>query len=149
MELGTPLKPSTLTLLPEEIEWFDSLIAQGLLPPDWIERCDDARDANVFGVDAPKDKRGFRLEQGLGSTRNMTQQSIDAYKKWGKDESDYERNLARMEKLFAEQAPQREQRRAAQREERRQEARARRWIELYSVPMPSAARYPESSGRRA
>jgi hypothetical protein len=126
MEQGIPLKPSAITLIPEEIEWIEGLIAQGQLPPDWFERCDDARDANVFGVDAPKDKRGYRMEQGLGSPRNMTQQSVDAYRKWGKDEPDYDRNLQKMQKLFDEQAPQREQRRASQLEERRQELRARR-----------------------
>lgn len=128
VEVGPPLKPSVLTLTGEEIDDLDGLIAQGILPPDWIDRCDKARTANVFGHDHKTDRHGAPIEQGIGSTSQMTMNSIEAYKKWCKDEPDYERNLARMLKLFDEQQPRREAARLAEREaarKDRQKIRAR------------------------
>jgi hypothetical protein len=104
-----PIRPPTLNLSMEELEQMQALIDAGQLPGDFIERHFDAVDANVFGVDAPKDKQGNRLEQGRGSSRNMTQQSIDAYKRWcgpSKDqpqgEPGYAENLKKMEAQLAE-----------------------------------------------
>ena len=96
-----PIRPPTINQSMEELEQMQALIDAGQLPPDFIERHFDAVDANVFGVDAPKDRRGYRVEQGRGSPLNMTQQSIDAYKKWGKDEPDFNENLKRMESQLA------------------------------------------------
>jgi hypothetical protein len=97
-----PLKPSVLTLSGQEMEEIYALIESGNLPPDYLDRCADARDANTFGIDAPKDKYGNRQEQGRGSPGNQTKQSVDAYRKWGVGDRDFERNLARMEKELAE-----------------------------------------------
>lgn len=91
----------TLSLNMEELDGLQSMIDKGELPPDFIERHFDAVDANVFGVDAPKDKNGQRLEQGLGSSRNQTRQSIDAYKRWHKGEPNFDENVKKMEAQLA------------------------------------------------
>jgi len=77
-----PLRPPSINQSMEELELMQAQIDAGQLPPDFIERHFDAVDANVFGVDAPKDKRGYRIEQGRGSPGNMTQQSVDAFIRW-------------------------------------------------------------------
>jgi hypothetical protein len=77
----TPIDPRrvpTINLSETELAEMQAEIDAGLLPPDFIERHLDAVDANVFGIDAPRDKNGCRMEQGRGSPRNQTQQSIDA-----------------------------------------------------------------------
>lgn len=103
-----PIRMPTVTLSQAEIEEIEQLMAAGSLPPDWLDRHFDAVDANVFGADAPKDRHGNRKEQGRGSAANMTQQSIDAYKKWGKGETDFAENLKRMEAQLAETNQRRE-----------------------------------------
>jgi hypothetical protein len=125
VKAAPPLKPSVLTLTGDEIEQIDGLIAQGLLPPDWFDRCDEACTNNVFGFDHKKDRKGVPIEQGIGSEQNVTTNHISAYEKWGKDEPDYERHLARLRKLFAEQQPKREAERLAAREAERQKRKAR------------------------
>jgi hypothetical protein len=102
-----PVKPPTITLSNEEMAEMQAQVDLGLLPKDYIDRYADAVDANVFGHDAPKDKNGWRLEQGLGSSRNQTAQSLAAYIRWcgpGKPNEDphFEKNLARMQRELDE-----------------------------------------------
>lgn len=92
-----PMRLPTITQSPAEIAEMQGLIEEGKLPKDFIKRHIDAVDANVFGHDAPKDRKGWRLEQGLGSPENQTHNSVEAYRKYGKAEPDYEANLRRME----------------------------------------------------
>jgi hypothetical protein len=126
MEQGIPLHPTPLVLTPEDVEWIDGLIAQGQLPPDWFERCDEARAKNVFGHDHKVDRQGQPIEQGVGSEGNVTANHVASYEKWGKDDPDYERHLARLKKLLAEQQPKREAAAIAAREVERAKRKARR-----------------------
>jgi hypothetical protein len=119
VELGVPLKPSVLNLTAEEVEWMEGLIAQNLLPKNWFELCDDARDRFVFGEDFKIDRNGTPIENGLGSPGNMTAQSVAAYEKWCRDEPDHGRHLARMRKLLAEQQVKRDGKRDTDQQERR------------------------------
>jgi hypothetical protein len=68
---------------------------------------------DVFGSDHKKDRHGRPIEQGLGSHVNPSRQSIEAYKKFGKDEPDFGKNLARMEERLAEVQAQRAKSRPA------------------------------------
>jgi hypothetical protein len=77
-------------------------IAAGKLPPDAIKQHFLAEKNNVFGYDHKVDRHGKPIEQGVGSAGNQTLNSINAYKKYGAAEPEYERNLARMEKELAE-----------------------------------------------
>ena len=101
-----------------ELAEIEDLIEAGELPKDYLEQHFDAVDANVFGEDAPKDRKGNRKEQGLGSSGNQTQQSIDAYiknqteRRVGGPEPGFEQHLERMRKELAAS----EAHRAAQRE---------------------------------
>jgi hypothetical protein len=90
-----------VTLSVAELAEMEDLIELGQLPKDHIEQYFDACDANVFGQDAPKDRHGNRKEQGLGSAHNQTQQSVDAYKRWHKGDSDYAETVKRMETELA------------------------------------------------
>ena len=76
------LRPSPLTLSPEEIDEIEAGMAAGTLPPDYLDRCDDAREANVFGRDHKKDRQGNPIEQGIGSAANQTANSLAAYNKY-------------------------------------------------------------------
>ena len=103
-----PIRVPTINMSLEELEQMQALMDKGELPPDFIDRHFDAVDANVFGADAPKDRHGNRTEQGRGSPVNMTQQSIDAYKRWcgpNKDrpegEPGFAENLKKMEAQLA------------------------------------------------
>jgi hypothetical protein len=102
-----PHKPSVLCLTDDEIADIEEMIAKGQLPPDWLERCDAARELCVFGEGFKRDRNGVPIEQGLGSESQMSANSIEAYKKWCKDEPDFDRHLARMQKLLDEQRAQR------------------------------------------
>jgi hypothetical protein len=93
-----PHKVPVINLTTEELNECAGRISAGELPPDYLKRHFDAVNANVFGLDAPKDKAGLRVEQGLGSPRNQTRQSIDAFKKWHSQDPNFERDLAVMEK---------------------------------------------------
>jgi hypothetical protein len=125
MELGPPLKPTPLVLTPEDVEHIDGLIAQGQLPPDWFDRCEAARAENVFGFDHKTDRKGVPIEQGIGSESQVTANSVAAYRKWGVNDPDYERHLAKLEKLLVEQQPKREAAALAAREAERQKRKAR------------------------
>ena len=92
-----PIRMPTITLSQSELDEIEAQMAAGALPPDWLDRHYAAVQANVFGHDHKTDKHGCPIEQGRGSASNMTQQSVDAYRKWGKDEPDYAENLKRMQ----------------------------------------------------
>jgi hypothetical protein len=96
-----PIRVPTITLSQSEIEDIEAGIAAGELPPDWLERHAAAVQANVFGHDHKKDKNGNPIEQGRGSESNMTAQAVAAYRKYGREEPDYQRHLSRMEKQLA------------------------------------------------
>jgi hypothetical protein len=96
-----PLRVPTINLNTEEIAEIIAKMKTGELPPDYLDRYYDALDANVFGVDAKKDRDGFRMEQGIGSPAQPSANSVAAYKKFGKDEPEYEKNLGRMERELA------------------------------------------------
>ncbi len=106
-----PFRVPTINQSAAEIAEIRALMEAGKLPSDFLKRHIEAVDSNVFGVDAPKDRRGWRMEIGIGSPLNQSQQSLDAYIKYGKDEPDFERNLARMRKELEAT----EQRKAAER----------------------------------
>jgi|SRR5271165_909722 len=97
-----PVRPISLTLSQREIEELQEQIDLGQLPPDFLDRCEKARQDNVFGIDHKTDRNGVPIEQGRGSPGNQTRQSIEAYRKWCMNEPNAERTLARMEKEFAE-----------------------------------------------
>jgi hypothetical protein len=108
METVVPLKPSVLNLTDDEITEFEGMIKDKLLPPDWLDRCDEARRTNVFGIGHKTGRGGKPIEMGIGSENQMSANSIQAYKKYCQNEPDFERHLARMEKLLAEQQAQRQ-----------------------------------------
>jgi hypothetical protein len=97
-----PIRVPTINLSEAELAEMEALIEQGLLPKDFIDRHFDAVDNNVFGFDHKKDRKGVPIEQGLGSAGNMTQQSIDAYKKWGHAEPGFAEHLATMQEQLAD-----------------------------------------------
>jgi hypothetical protein len=96
------MKYPTVTLTAEEVELIEKQIEGGALPPDYLEKCDEARETNVFGLGYKTDRRHNPIEQGIGSSGNQTRNSIEAYKKYGKHEPDFEENVKRMEKELAE-----------------------------------------------
>jgi hypothetical protein len=51
---------------------------------------------NVFGHDFKRGKDGAPIEQGLGSPAQPTQQSVDGYERWCKDQPGYAATLAKM-----------------------------------------------------
>lgn len=77
-----PIRPPSINQSAEELDLMQAMIDEGKLPKNFMERHFDAVDANVFGVDAPKDRKGFRLEQGIGSPNNQTANSLAAYRKF-------------------------------------------------------------------
>lgn len=91
-----------VTKTAQELDEMREQIANGELPPDAIKQyyADEAR--NVYGHDFKRDRSGKPIEQGHGSAQNMTRNSIEAYKKYGSAEPDFERHLARMQKELAE-----------------------------------------------
>jgi hypothetical protein len=72
-------------------------IAQGLLPPDAIEKHFEAERMAVFGENYKTDRDGNPIEQGKGSKAQPTLQSVEAYRKYGKSEPSYEQTLAQMQ----------------------------------------------------
>jgi|SRR6516162_1115337 hypothetical protein len=90
-----------ISLTEQEKDTADAMIAEGILPPNFYELHWQAIADNVFGVGHRTDKNGPQ-EMGLGSKDNQTRTSVEAYRKWGKDEPDYERHLARLEKELIE-----------------------------------------------
>lgn len=96
-----PIRVPAITLSQSEIEEIEFQIAAEQLPADFLERHFAAVQAAVFGHDVKFDAKGIPIEQGRGSALSQTRQSVDAYRKWGKDEPDFERHLAQMEKQLA------------------------------------------------
>lgn len=77
-----PIRMPTLTLSEKELDDIEAMMAEGRLPPDFLERHFVAVENNVFGADHKKDKKGNPIEQGIGSAGNQTANSIKAYKKY-------------------------------------------------------------------
>jgi len=92
----------TITLTSAELDEAEKRIEAGELPPNWFQLYYAAIEANVFGADVKHDSNGRPIEQGLGSPSNMTHQSVEAYRKYGKEEPEYERNLVKMEKQLVD-----------------------------------------------
>jgi hypothetical protein len=92
-----PVKVPTVTLTPLEIDEIYDLIDKGELPKNYVDRYFEAVQDNVFGIDHKKDRKGHPIEQGIGSPGNQTRNSIEAFRKYGKDEPGYEDTLKRME----------------------------------------------------
>ena len=90
-----------VTKTQQEMDEMRELIQRGELPPDAIKKYYDDEARNVFGFDAVKTRKGY-VEQGVGSAKNQSRNSIEAYKKYGKDEPDFKEHLLRMEKELAE-----------------------------------------------
>jgi hypothetical protein len=61
-----------------------------------------AQSRAVFGANHEVDRLNRPIEDGRGSARNQTRQSVEAYRRHGKGEQDYKEHLARMEKELAE-----------------------------------------------
>ena len=101
-----------VTKTEEEIAEMRMLIERGELPPDAIEKHYEAEARNVFGHDAKKIK-GEYIEQGIGSPKNQTRNSVESYKKYGKDEPNYKETLARMEAELADSIKRRQKKQAA------------------------------------
>jgi hypothetical protein len=85
-----------------ELNDISRLIDEGKLPADFIKRWQQNIKNAAFGVGYKTDRSGKPIEQGIGSPGNMTQSSIDAYKKFHKDDPDFERELALMERQLRE-----------------------------------------------
>jgi hypothetical protein len=85
----------------KEIQEMRRLIAQGLLPPDAIEQHLKDEEMSVFGENVRHDSNGAPIEMGKGSKAQPTFQSVQAYKKYAKNEPAYEETLARMEQALA------------------------------------------------
>lgn len=96
-----PIRMPTINLSMEEIDEIQVRMERGELPPDFLDRHFDAVDANVFGIDAAKNKQGDRIEQGLGSSKNQTRNSVEAFRRFCKSEPGYEATLTRMEAELA------------------------------------------------
>jgi hypothetical protein len=97
-----PIRVPTINLSEGELADIEQLIESGALPKDFLDRHFEAVDKNVFGYDAKRRRDGSYIEQGIGSPGNMTRNCIEAYRKYGKGEPQYDETLARMEAEFAE-----------------------------------------------
>jgi hypothetical protein len=116
-----PFKIPTITLSEDELDEVRAEMDAGRLPRDYLERYVEAVRKNVFGFDYQTARNGDPIEQGIGSPLNVTANDIAAYKKYGKDEIDFEKHLARKEKLFAEQEESRKKQAVAARVARQRE----------------------------
>jgi hypothetical protein len=86
----------------DELTEMRMKVQSGELPSDAIKRYYEEEARTVYGVDAKKRRDGSYIEQGHGSAHNQTRNSIEAYRKYGSAEPEYEKNLARMQKELAE-----------------------------------------------
>jgi hypothetical protein len=91
----------TISLTDDELNEAARRIQAKELPDDWIRRYKKAVADNVFGVGHATDKAGRPIEMGIGSAFNQSRTSIEAYRKYGRDEAGYEATLARLEKELA------------------------------------------------
>jgi hypothetical protein len=90
-----------VTKTQDELNEMRAEIAAGTLPPDAIKKYREEEDRNVFGHDAKKRRDGTYEEQGVGSAKNQSANSIAAYRKYCSHEPRFEENLARMERELA------------------------------------------------
>jgi hypothetical protein len=91
-----------VTKTAEEIAEMRAEIQAGTLPPDALKRYREEEDRNVYGYDAVKRRDGSYEEQGYGSAKNMTRNSIEAFRRYHSHSPTFERDLAIMEKQLAE-----------------------------------------------
>ena len=77
----SPIIIPTVTLTQLEIEETQQQIAEGKLPPDWLDRYNKGVVDNVFGFDHKKDRQGNPIEQGIGSKGHETKNHFAALKK--------------------------------------------------------------------
>jgi hypothetical protein len=95
-------KQTMVSKTPAEIDTMKAEIAAGVLPPNAIERYLEEEAKAVFGHDYKRDSEGRPQEQGLGSPQQPTRNSLEAYKRWGREDPSYHENVARMERELAE-----------------------------------------------
>jgi hypothetical protein len=86
----------------DELAEMQKQIAAGELPPNAIEQYYEDERKNVFGHNYKRDSKGQPIEVGIGSPSQPSFNSVEAYRKYGRDEPDYARHLARMEKELAD-----------------------------------------------
>jgi hypothetical protein len=96
-----PVIKSPVHYRQEEIEEMQAMIDKGELPKDAIEQHRHYEALNVYGADAKRDANGNFIEAGIGSAQQPSRNSIEAYRKWGREEPDYHEHLARMERELA------------------------------------------------
>ena len=99
--LLSSVKIPVIMLTEEEIAAARLLIDEGKLPRDYFEQYRRALAQNVFGHDHKTDRHGEPIEQGIGSPSQPSANSVNAFKRFCKDEPNYERDLARLEKDLA------------------------------------------------
>ena len=66
---------------PGELAEVQQLIDEGKLPKNTMKLIEDAEDAAVYGADAPKDRKGKRIQQGIGSKGHETGNHFAAMKR--------------------------------------------------------------------
>jgi hypothetical protein len=99
-----------------ELNEMQRQIDQGLLPKNAIEQYRLDEETAVFGEGFKRDAQGRPLEMGKGSAAQPTSQSVEAYRRYGKNEPAYTEHLAKMEgDLAAHTAKQPRQAAAARR----------------------------------
>jgi hypothetical protein len=84
-----------------ELADMQRLIDQGLLPRDAIEQYHLDEETAVFGEGFKRDAQGRPLEMGKGSAAQPSAQSVEAYKKYGKAEPNYQETVQQMEAALA------------------------------------------------
>ena len=90
-----------VTKTPDEMAQMKADIEAGLLPSNAITQYFEDEARNVFGNDFKRDRHGKPIEQGIGSASHPTQNHVDAYSQYGKNDPDYAENLARMKQALA------------------------------------------------
>ena len=84
----------------DEIAEMRAQMASGELPPNAYQQYLEDEARTVFGHDAIKTRHGY-VEQGIGSAKNQSANSIAAYRKYCSHEPEFEKNLQRMERELA------------------------------------------------
>ena len=91
----------SVTKTPRELEEMRRQIDLGQLPKNAIEQYWHDQEMAVFGENFKRDANGTPIEQGRGSPSQPTHQSVEAYRKYGKNEPGYQEHLQRMEAQLA------------------------------------------------
>jgi hypothetical protein len=104
-----------VTKTQSEMDEMRAQIAAGVLPSNSIEKYLEEEARHVFGYDYRRDANGTPIEAGIGSKQQPSRNSVEAYRKWGKEEASYHENLARMERELAEYEAKQNSKRAAAR----------------------------------